>query len=157
MFRIPAHIQRNPRSGVFYFRLTVPERLRHIIKLREIKRSLRTGLRADALLFAQKYYYETQLLFKRAEHTMSDKKNDHAPWSEEWIKQNSVWSLGEGESDAESDVDSRQIAKVLDQSVDVEECDPPPEVRFDKNYQIKRKTDRGNERGIGAFLNYCIL
>lgn len=67
MFRIPAHLQRNSQSGIFYFRLTVPEQLRHIVGRREIKRSLRTGRRAEAIVLAQQLYVEARSLFLKVE------------------------------------------------------------------------------------------
>lgn len=73
MLRIPAHLQRNPQSGFFYFRLTVPERLRHIVGRREVKKSLRTGRRSEAVVLAQRLYAQTYELFYKLEFGMGEK------------------------------------------------------------------------------------
>ncbi len=70
MFRIPAYIHRHPNSGIFYFRLTVPQHLRHIVGKREIQRSLRTGLRTVATPLAQRLYVDTRRIFFEAEQRM---------------------------------------------------------------------------------------
>jgi hypothetical protein len=67
IFRIPAHLQRNPIYGIFYFRLTVPKHIRHIVGLLEIKSSLRTGMKSEAQVLAQKNYYDAMVLFANAE------------------------------------------------------------------------------------------
>jgi hypothetical protein len=56
MFRISSHLQRNTQSGIFYFRLTVPPHIRHILHKREVKISLGTGQRSIALPMAQGLY-----------------------------------------------------------------------------------------------------
>ena len=71
MFRISAYLHRHPDSGIFYFRLTIPPHLRHTIGKREIKKSLETGLRADAIPKAHQCYVEAHKLFQRAEKRMS--------------------------------------------------------------------------------------
>jgi len=98
--------QRNPRSGVFYFRLTVPEHLRHIVGRREIKRSLRTGLRAEAVVLAQRLYVESRSLFLKAEYQMS-KKNKSEPYTSEWIKENAAWGWA-ASKDINSEADSSE-------------------------------------------------
>ncbi len=70
MFRISAHLQRHPLSGIFYFRIIVPTHLKLIIRKTEIKKSLGTGLKSEALIMAQGIYFETCKLFQRAEKTM---------------------------------------------------------------------------------------
>ena len=65
MSRISSHLQRHPKSGIYYFRLAVPERLRSAICKREIKRSLRTGLRSEVTLAAMHCFVQAQELFKR--------------------------------------------------------------------------------------------
>ena len=67
MFRIFAHLQRHPSSGIFYFRIAIPAHLRDTLGKREIKKTLGTGLRAEAILKAQRLYLETQNLFQRME------------------------------------------------------------------------------------------
>ncbi len=111
MFRIPAHLQRNPQSGVFYFRLTVPERLRHIVGKREFKKSLGTGKRSEAVMLAQKHYYASKLLLLKAEATMT-KKKDFIPYSKEWIKQNA--ELGRIGDDSKPEPPRDDIDQVLD-------------------------------------------
>ncbi len=80
MFRIPAYLHRHPDSGIFYFRLTVPQHLRHIVGKREVKRSLRTGLRTVATPLAQQLYLDTRRIFFEAEQRMvkrrANPKND---------------------------------------------------------------------------------
>jgi hypothetical protein len=79
MFRIFAHLQRHPSSGIFYFRIAIPAHLRDTLGKREIKKTLGTGLRAEAILKAQRLYLETQNLFQRMEkRRMSSKKTEVA-------------------------------------------------------------------------------
>ena len=80
MFRISAYLQRHSESGIFYFRLTVPSHLRHAIGKREIKKSLNTGLRADAIPKVHQCYVEAHKLFQRAEKRMDTprKKTEEA-------------------------------------------------------------------------------
>lgn len=93
MFRLFAHLQRNSQSGIFHFRLTVPERLRHIVGRREIKKSLRTGVRSEAIVLAQKCYYDAQVMFLKAERWPGNMNKKDAGL--EFIKKNAAWSLGE--------------------------------------------------------------
>lgn len=74
MSQISTHLQRHHNSGIYYFRLTVPEQLRPAIGKREIKTSLRTGLRSEATLIAMACYLDAQKLFHRIEVEMG--KND---------------------------------------------------------------------------------
>jgi integrase len=67
MFRVFAHLQRNPSSGIFYYRIAIPAHLRHSIGRCEIKKSLGTGLRSEAILKAQRLHVETCELFQRLE------------------------------------------------------------------------------------------
>ncbi len=80
MFRIPAYLHRHPDSGIFYFRLTVPQYLRHIVGKREVKRSLRTGMRSVAIHLAQQMHLDTRRIFFEAEQCMvkhrGNPKND---------------------------------------------------------------------------------
>jgi hypothetical protein len=52
MMRIPAYLQRHS-SGIFYFRIAVPGALKSHLKLREIKCSLRTRFKHEAIFRAQ--------------------------------------------------------------------------------------------------------
>lgn len=76
MFRVSCHLQRHSRSGIFYFRLTVPARLRHLLHKREIKKSLGTGRRAEAIPLAQGLYCKYYLLFQKLERCGMDDNND---------------------------------------------------------------------------------
>jgi len=74
MPQIFSHLQRHTSSGIFYFRLTVPERLRFAMGKREIKQSLRTGLRSEAVLAAMRCYLKAQELFQQLEDTMTERR-----------------------------------------------------------------------------------
>lgn len=52
MMRIPSYLQRNS-SGIFYFRIAVPDALKSHLNLREIKCSLRTHFKHEAIFRAQ--------------------------------------------------------------------------------------------------------
>jgi integrase len=52
MIRFPSYLQRNS-SGIFYFRIAVPDALKSRLKLREFKRSLRTHFKHEATFRAQ--------------------------------------------------------------------------------------------------------
>jgi integrase len=67
MFRVFAHLQRHPSSGIFYYRIAVPAHLRDTVGKREIKKTLGTGLRAEAILKAQRLHVETCELLTRLE------------------------------------------------------------------------------------------
>lgn len=67
MFRVFAHLQRHPSSGIFYYRIAIPAHLRDTLGKREIKKTLGTGLRAEAILKAQRLHVETCELFRRLE------------------------------------------------------------------------------------------
>lgn len=79
MFRISAHLQRHPSSGIFYFRIAIPTRLRDTLGKREIKKSLGTGVRAEAIVEAQRLYVKTHDLFRRTEKRMAPQKSKSSP------------------------------------------------------------------------------
>ena len=74
MLRVFAYLQRHPSSGIFYYRETVPARLRGVIGKTEIKKSLGTGRKTEAIRAAQLLHAETIKLFESAERLMTPKK-----------------------------------------------------------------------------------
>lgn len=84
MFRISSHLHRNKQSGILYFRLTVPQPLRHILRKREIKKSLGTGQRSKALPIAQLLYCKYFMLFHKFEGgSLSEEQEDYRQVLEE--------------------------------------------------------------------------
>lgn len=67
MFRIFSHLQQHPSSGIFYFRIAIPAHLRDTLGKLEIKKTLGTGLKSEAIIRAQRLFLETQNLFQRME------------------------------------------------------------------------------------------
>ncbi|MDX9833827.1 MAG: hypothetical protein RBT36_01265, partial [Desulfobulbus sp.] len=67
MFRVFAYLQQHPVSGIFYYREAVPARLQPAIGKREIKKSLGTGRRTEAIRLAQRLHVKTLDLFEEAE------------------------------------------------------------------------------------------
>ncbi|MBU1709175.1 MAG: hypothetical protein KKE17_04135, partial [Proteobacteria bacterium] len=74
MFRVPAYLQLN-RYGIYSFRLVVPMHLRGIICKTEIKRSLHTGVKAEAIIMAREHYLHAYKILKKAEKIMANKKD----------------------------------------------------------------------------------
>lgn len=74
MFRISAHLQRHPSSGIFYFRIAIPNHLRDTLGKREIKKSLGTGCRAEAVVEASRLYVQTHDLFEKTKRRMAPKQ-----------------------------------------------------------------------------------
>ena len=74
MFRVFAYLQQHPVSGIFYYREAVPARLQSAIGTREIKKSLGTGRKTEAIRLAQRLHVKTLDLFEEAERQMTAKK-----------------------------------------------------------------------------------
>ena len=74
MFRVFAYLQQHPVSGIFYYREAVPARLQPAIGKREIKKSLGTGRKTEAIRLAQRLHVKTLDLFEEAERQMTAKK-----------------------------------------------------------------------------------
>ena len=74
MFRVFAYLQQHPVSGIFYYREAVPARLQPAIGKREIKKSLGTGRKTEAIRLAQRLHIKTLDLFEEAERNMTAKK-----------------------------------------------------------------------------------
>ena len=78
MFRVFSHLQRHPHSGIFYFRRVVPASLQTVIGKREIKKSLGTGERSEAIIKAHQLYLETCQIFTRHERMLKNLQSEEA-------------------------------------------------------------------------------
>jgi len=67
MIRVFSFLQRNPSSGILYFRYAIPERFRQHLGKTEIRRSLGTADKRLAIPVAMRLYSEMQDLFKKLE------------------------------------------------------------------------------------------
>ena len=79
MLRVFAYLQQHPISGIFYYRETVPAHLRPVLGKREVKKSLGTGRKTEAIRAAQLLHAETIKLFERTEKRMAPKKGKPVP------------------------------------------------------------------------------
>jgi len=79
MLRVFAYLQQHPVSGVFYYRETIPAHLRPVLGKREIKKSLGTGRKTEAIRAAQLLHAKTIELFERTERRMTPKKGKPTP------------------------------------------------------------------------------
>ncbi len=79
MLRVFAYLQQHPVSGIFYYRETVPAHLRPALGKREIKKSLGTGRKTEAIRAAQLLHAETVKLFERAERRMTKRNAKPTP------------------------------------------------------------------------------
>ena len=79
MLRVFAYLQQHPVSGIFYYRETIPAHLRPVLGKREIKKSLGTGRKTEAIRAAQLLHAKTIELFERTERRMTPKKGRPAP------------------------------------------------------------------------------
>lgn len=79
MLRVFAYLQQHPVSGIFYYRETVPAHLRPVLGKREIKKSLGTGRKTEAIRAAQLLHAETVKLFERAERRMTKRNTKPTP------------------------------------------------------------------------------
>ena len=73
--RIPSHLYLNP-YGVYHFRIAVPHELRVIFGKREIKKSLRTSNRRQAIRMAQKLSVKVHDIFEEMRHMAGNKNPD---------------------------------------------------------------------------------
>jgi hypothetical protein len=71
--RIPSHLYLNP-YGVYHFRIAIPQELRVILGKREIKKSLRTSNRKEAIRIAQGLSVKVNDVFEEIRR-MAGKKN----------------------------------------------------------------------------------
>lgn len=71
--RLPSHLQLRHRS-VFYFRRAVPDDLRGVCQRREIKVSLRTGDRREAIRLGRLLTYKVDTVFSELRDAMAKKK-----------------------------------------------------------------------------------
>ena len=71
--RIPSHLYLNP-YGVYHFRIAVPQDLRKMFGKREIKKSLRTSNRKQAILIAQRLSAQVAGVFEEMK-SMAERKN----------------------------------------------------------------------------------
>ncbi len=63
MFNLPSHLLLN-RYNVFYFRISIPQDLRPYFRKREIKRSLKTSNRKEALRLAKGLAFRIESAFQ---------------------------------------------------------------------------------------------
>jgi len=128
MFRTFAHLQRHPDSGIFYFRLTVPTHLRDTIGKGTIKKSLGTGLRAEAVLKAQRLHLETLEQFHRLEKRMAPPK--HKPVkSDKALASAAVLAELEGMSPGPDNLLEKITLTIAGQKVVIEGDSPDEEVK----------------------------
>lgn len=66
-YQLPAHLHRN-RHGILYFRMAVPNMVRHILSQKEIYRSLRTSSVRQAKQVAQSLTVELRVIFGELEN-----------------------------------------------------------------------------------------
>ncbi len=76
-YRLPAHLHRN-RHGVLYFRLTVPNDIRHLLGQREIYRSLSTSSVRQAAGAAQMLRIELGAVFRELRTRTMSKQEEPA-------------------------------------------------------------------------------
>ncbi|MBF0192335.1 MAG: hypothetical protein HQL99_14515 [Magnetococcales bacterium] len=94
MFHIPSYLSRN-EYGIFHFRIAVPLHLRAYFKKKEIKRSLRTSDRREAIQRSRLIAYEVNNLFLEAQGDLvrKDWKNNRIYLTVDGIKRNANGSL----------------------------------------------------------------
>lgn len=123
MFRVFAHLQRHPSSGIFYFRIAIPAHLRDTLGKREVKRSLGTGLRSEAMLKAQRLHLETRDLFHKLEKRMSQK------WPEPVPAANILADLAAIQTAPDGSI-SKTVITVAGQKVTIERDNPKEEAQI---------------------------
>jgi|GEM_PF-2516247 len=69
---LPNYLKRSPKTGVFSFRLAVPEKLRPVIGKREVKQSLKTKDHRKAVVIAMRLHEEWKGRFVVAEQRLKD-------------------------------------------------------------------------------------
>ncbi|MGD9921053.1 MAG: DUF6538 domain-containing protein [Pseudorhodoplanes sp.] len=69
--RLPNYLKQSPKTGVFSFRLAVPEKLRTAIGKREVKQSLKTKDHRKALVMAMRLHEEWKGRFLVAEQSLA--------------------------------------------------------------------------------------
>ena len=79
MIRVFSFLQRNPNSGILYFRYVVPERFRSAFGRSEIKFSLRTTDKHVAFPLAMQYHAEVQEKIRCAEGATMRKRKKSLP------------------------------------------------------------------------------
>ncbi len=71
MQSVPSYLSQNT-FGVYYFRIAVPFKLRHIIGKRELCQSLRTKNRKDAMSAARRMAVAAESFFRGERMTQED-------------------------------------------------------------------------------------
>lgn len=71
MQSVPSYLSKNT-FGIFYFRIAVPHKLRHIIGKRELRQSLRTKNRKDAMSAARRMAVAAENFFRGERMTQDE-------------------------------------------------------------------------------------
>jgi integrase len=75
---LPNYLKRSPKTGVFSFRMAVPEKLRSVIGKREVKQSLKTKDHRKALVMAMRLHEEWKGRFLAAEQSLTGRTGGSA-------------------------------------------------------------------------------
>ena len=111
MFRIPSYLRRN-QHGIFHFRIAVPISIRSYFGKSEIKRSLRTSNRREAIQLSRLMAFQVNNLFQKARSgEMSDKHGHPMHLILKGVKKSSDGSFEIAE--VEMDPDKRENEEML--------------------------------------------